>query len=290
MKVAGFTFVRNALRYDYPVVEAIRSILPLCDAVFVAVGRSDDDTLQLVQSIADPRIQIIQTVWDDALRKDGRVLAVETNKALDAIPPEYDWACYIQADECIHEDDLPQIRKAMRRYLDDPLTEGLLFNYRHFYGSYDYVGDSRRWYRREVRVIRNDKRIRSWRDAQGFRLLEHGRYRKLRVRHIPAYIHHYGWVRPPEALRRKIAHFESLYRPSAPEEERPVFAYDEKEPLARFAGSHPAVMQERIARLNWQFSGDPTRMRRPLKDRLSRFVEKLTGWRPGEYRNYKLLR
>ena len=96
MKIAGFTFVRNALRYDYPVVEAIRSILPLCDAVFVAVGRSDDDTLRLVEGIGDSRIRIIETVWDDTLRKDGRVLAVETDKALDAIPPEYDWACAIR--------------------------------------------------------------------------------------------------------------------------------------------------------------------------------------------------
>jgi hypothetical protein len=30
---------------DYPIVEAIKSILPICDDFVVAVGNSDDDTL-----------------------------------------------------------------------------------------------------------------------------------------------------------------------------------------------------------------------------------------------------
>ena len=48
MKVTGFTFIRNAIRYDYPVKEAILSILPLCDEFVVAVGKSDDDTRSLI--------------------------------------------------------------------------------------------------------------------------------------------------------------------------------------------------------------------------------------------------
>jgi len=74
MKVAGFTFVRNALKYDYPVVQAISSILPLCDYVVVAVGKSEDATLDLVRSINDPKIHILETEWDDSLREGGRVL------------------------------------------------------------------------------------------------------------------------------------------------------------------------------------------------------------------------
>lgn len=53
MKVSGFTFVKNAILYDYPIVEAISSILPLCDEVVVAVGKSDDNTLDLIRSIED---------------------------------------------------------------------------------------------------------------------------------------------------------------------------------------------------------------------------------------------
>ena len=169
MKVSGFTFVRNAIKYDYPVVEAILSILPICDEVVVAVGNSDDDTLSLIKSIVSDKIKIIETIWDDSLREGGRVLAVETDKAFAAIAKDADWAFYIQGDEIIHEKYHPAIRKAMQENLLNKKIDGLLFNYEHFYGSYDYVGESYRWYRREIRIIRNNPDIFSYRDAQGFR-------------------------------------------------------------------------------------------------------------------------
>ncbi len=290
MKVAGFTFVRNAVLYDYPIVEAVTSILPVCDYFVVAVGKSDDGTLDLVRSIGDPKIRILETVWDDSLREGGRVLAEETNKAFDAIPPEYDWAFYIQADECVHENDLPVVRAAMEKYLHDPQTQGLLFNYRHFYGSYDFVGASRRWYRHELRIVRNDKRIRSYRDAQGFRWQGE---EKLKARLLPAYIHHYGWVKHPEAQQRKQQTFNRLWHSDemvkAMVGEKETYLYDGSEPLERFTGSHPAVMLPRIRAMNWQFDGEPTAARWSWKDRASNWFEKNTGWRPGEYKNYVLL-
>ncbi len=291
MKTAGFTFIRNALRYDYPVVEAICSILPVCDYFLVAVGKSDDATLELVRGIRDPKIHILETVWDDTLRAGGRVLAEETNKAFDAIPPEYDWCFYIQADECVHEADLPAIYAGMERWLGDPATEGLLFCYRHFYGSYDYLGASRRWYRREVRIIRNDKSIRSYRDAQGFR--RQGRD-KLRVRLLDARIHHYGWVKHPEAQQRKQLNFNRLWHSDTQVQAMvgagAAYQYDGAEPLERFSGMHPAVMLPRIQAVNWQFSGAPEAQRWSWKDRLSGWLEHRTGWRPGEYKNYILLK
>lgn len=296
MKVAGFTFIRNALLYDYPVVEAITSILPLCDHFVVAVGRSLDDTLDLVRGIGNPKIHILETEWDDSLREGGQVLAAETNKAFDAIPQEYDWCFYIQADECVHENDLPAIRAGMERYLNDPATEGLLFHYRHFYGSYDYIGASRRWYRREVRIIRNNKKIRSWRDAQGFRISDaagEAAPRKLRVRLIPAHIHHYGWVKHPAAQQRKQETFNRLWHSDEAVRNmvgrQDTYAYDGLEPLERFGGTHPAVMQPRIQAMNWQFAGDPAAIRWSWKDRVSNSLEKYFGWRPGEYRNYRLI-
>ena len=61
MKISGFTIARNVVKYDYPIVEAITSILPLCDEVIVAVGKSEDDTLALIKSINSPKIKIIET-------------------------------------------------------------------------------------------------------------------------------------------------------------------------------------------------------------------------------------
>lgn len=290
MKVAGFTFVRNALKYDYPVVQAIRSILPICDYFVVAVGKSEDETLELIRSIKDPKIHIIETVWDDSMREGGRVLALETDKAFQAIPAEYDWCFYIQGDECVHEAELSAIRSSMEKWLNDPQTDGLLFDYRHFYGSYDYIGQSRRWYRKEIRIVRNNKKIYSYRDAQGFRK-EDGQ--KLKVRPANGHIHHYGWVRHPGVQQQKQLNFKKLYLSDEDALNHvgtaEVFPYNGEEPLLRFEGTHPAVFIPRIKAQNWHFQSDPTQVRWPWKDRVSSWIERLTGWRPGEYRNYKLL-
>lgn len=287
MKVAGFTFIRNAVKLDYPIIEAVRSILPLCDYVVVAVGQSEDDTLKLIQSIDSQKIRIIETVWDDTIRESGAVLAVETNKAFDAVGDDADWCIYIQGDECLHEKFLPTVKIAMERWQNDANTEGLLFKYRHFYGSYDYIGTSRLWYRNEVRIIKNDKQIRSYRDAQGFR--KNGQ--KLKVRQMDAYIHHYGWVRHPQAQQLKQLNMNRLWHSDEEVKERvpdvEEFDYSKIDDLARFDGSHPKVMQPRIDALNWQFSFDPTQRKLSKKERFSRFIEQLTGWRIGEYRNYR---
>lgn len=294
MKIAGFTFVRNAVRYDYPVLESLRSLLPLCDAVYIAVGQSDDETLALVQGLKEPKLHILETVWDDALREGGRVLAIETDKAFDAIPEEYDWCIYLQADEVLHEADYPAIRAAMQEWLSDPATEGLVFKYRHFYGSYDFTGASRRWYRREVRVLRNNKSIRSYRDAQGFRLQTGATLRKLRVRPVAAWVYHYGWVKHPADQQRKQQSFNKLWHSDDWVSEHvgaaPTYHYDGSEPLEAFTGTHPAAMQARISSMNWHFETNPAQVRWSWKDRLSKFTERWFGWRPGEYKNYQEIR
>ena len=186
MKVSGFTFIRNAILYDYPIVEAINSILPICDEFVVAVGQSEDQTIELIQSINSPKIKIIETQWDDSLREGGRVLAVETDKAFAAISKDTDWCFYIQGDECVHEKYLPIIKSEMEKCIADKKIEGLLFNYLHFYGSYDFIGTARKWYRNEIRIIRNNPKISSFRDAQGFRIDN----RKLRAKKIAATVYH----------------------------------------------------------------------------------------------------
>jgi glycosyltransferase involved in cell wall biosynthesis len=290
MKVSGFTFVRNAVKYDYPILEAIRSILPICDEVVVAVGNSDDETLQLVQSLDSPKVKIIETTWNDDLREGGRVLAVETDKAFAAISPDSDWAFYIQGDEILHEKYLEVVKNAMIKYKNDPRVEGLLFNYLHFYGSYDYVGESLKWYRREIRVIRNRRDIFSYKDAQGFRKKPND---KLRVKYIDATIHHYGWVKHPRSMQGKQLSFNKYWHNDQWMQENVAqvedYDYSNIDALAKFHGTHPLVMQKRIAAINWKFSKDPLTNRFKLKDRIKKFVERTTGWRPGEYKNYKII-
>ena len=149
MKISGFTIIKNAVINDYPIVEAITSILPVVDEMIVLVGKSDDDTLGLMRSIGDPKIQIYESEWDPNLRKGGAVLAEETNKAFALIDPNSTWAFYIQGDEVVHEKYHAAIKEACVLYQNDSRVEGLLFDYVHFYGTYDYVGDSRKCYNKE---------------------------------------------------------------------------------------------------------------------------------------------
>jgi len=290
VKVSGFTFIRNAIKLDYPIVEAIQSILPLCDEVIVAVGNSEDDTLALIQSIDPTKIKIIKTTWDDSLRENGAVLADETNKAFQAISPESDWAFYIQGDEVIHEEDHEEIRAKMKLYANDLEVDGLLFSYHHFFGSYDFIGASNNWYKKEIRIIRNTSTIYSYRDAQGFRKDDN---QKLNVAAIKANVYHYGWVKDPRAMQAKQTSFHKLWHDDEwmqkNIEDVEIFPYEDHiNGLARFKGTHPAIMQPRIDRLNWTFKVDPSRNKKSLKNKLKDLL-KFIGI-DTNYRNYKQIR
>lgn len=287
VKVTGFTFIRNALIYDYPIREAIRSVLPLCDEFFVAVGQSDDTTLELIHDIGSPKIRIIETVWDDALRANGEVLAVETNKALRAISLDSDWCFYIQGDEVLEEGQDSLIRRAMKHHLNDKNVDGFLFKYRHFYGSYDFIGASNSWYKHEIRIVRNRAEIYSYRDAQGFRK---GENEKLKVVELPVHIHHYGWVKEPQAMQRKQRNFNKLWHDdewmasNIPSVDH--FEYEKHvTQVKRFNGKHPAVMRERIEAMNWSFNLDISMERRTVKDRVKDVLLRI-GINPN-YVNYK---
>lgn len=288
MFVSGFTFIRNAIKLDYPVKEAILSILPLVDEMVVAVGQSDDKTRDLIASLG-AKIRIVDTLWDESLREGGKVLADETNKAFDAVSEQADWCFYIQGDECIHEKYHSHILQQMRLYKEDSRVEGLLFDYAHFYGSYDYLGDSRTWYRKEIRIVKNNKEIRSYKDAQGFR--KNGK--KLNVKQIAAEVYHYGWVRHPKYQMAKLREANKLWHNDEYIDQKfdasKDFDYSEIDSIKLFTGTHPEVMQHRISKMNWSFDKDPTVKSFGLKLKLLFGIEKFTGWRVGEYRNYKTI-
>ena len=288
MFVSGFTFIKNAISLDYPIEQAIRSILSLVDEVVVAVGNSEDDTRARVEAISE-KVRIIDTEWNMDL-KDGTVLADETNKALEAIDPNATWCVYIQADECLHEGDYDEIRTAMQTYEKVDAVEGLLFNYKHFYGSYDYVANGRSWYRKEIRVIKNIPGLHSWKDAQGFRIQS----RKIKVVELEASIYHYGWVRHPKfQMAKQIAAHKLWHSEQYVKEKFDVsseFDYSNIDSIERFKGSHPEVMRERIEAINWKFDRDPEVKNLNLKSRLLLWIEMLTGKQPFAHQNYIVVR
>lgn len=290
MKVAGFTIIRNAIKYDYPVKEAILSILPICDAFYVGVGKSDDATRGLIENIASEKITIIDTVWDDTLREGGLVLSNETNKVFDQIPAEFDWCFYIQSDECVHEEDLQVLKEKMQAFEKDKEVDGLLFEYKHFYGHYNYIGVGRRWYKNEIRIIKNNKHIRSYKDAQGFRTNDN---QKLRVKKTGAFIYHYGWVKAPKAQQAKQESFHKMWHDDIWVEKNvqitEEFDYSNIDLLEPYLGSHPKVVENRIKNANWNFDYDKKRVKTNLKYRFLFWIEKVFGWRLGENRNYRII-
>lgn len=292
MKVTGFSFIKNAVKYQYPIAEALRSILPLCNEIIVAVGDSDDGTRELVAAIDPHKIKIIDTVWNESLKKGGRVLAEETNKAFSAVDNDADWCFYIQGDEVVHEDGYAEIEKAMHRWKDDKDVDGLLFKYRHFYGSFDYVGLSSSWYRNEIRIIKNNKNIYSYKDAQGFRK---NHDEKLHVKPLNAYIHHYGWVREPSIMQSKQSNMGRFYDGDGGVNKEPgkiysgAFDYTKIDALEKFGGTHPQVMQSRIEKMNWKFDYDLSYNKLKPKEKFKNLVEKITGKRPFDHNNYKII-
>jgi hypothetical protein len=284
--VSGFTIVRNAIKLDFPVEASIRSILPICDEVVVNVGRSEDETLELVRSIGDPRIRIVETEWDMSRR--NTVLGHETLRAMRAC--RYPWGVYIQADEVLHERGAATLLEAIRRHDGDPRVEGLLVRYLHFYGGFDTIATHRRWYRREVRAVRLDPAldIRPYQGAQGFRVgPEH---RKIRARLTDAEMFHYGWARPAQALREKRELGKTMYPWRDASERLPLLEWIPG--MQAFRGDHPAVAREWIdARRE-----DPERLIAPRRFRwrflryyISGWIERWTGVRVFEFRNYEMV-
>ena len=294
MKVSGFTIIKDAILNDYPIVEAIESILPVVDEMLVSVGKSEDDTLNLIRSIRSDKIRIVESEWDMTLREGGKVLAVETDKVLRQLSPDSDWAFYIQGDEVVHEKYHGAIRQACELYVDNQEVEGLLFDYLHFYGTYNYVGDSRKWYRKEIRIVRNESRkvnptISAYRDAQGFRKGS----AKLNVKHCGAGVYHYGWVKSPIQMKRKMKNVSRFWNDGEEWEKilrsEDFFDYNAFDSLVLFKDAHPKVMLNRIAKQDWNVDLDLSRKKFKFKNAVLYWIEKITGKRLFEFRNYKII-
>lgn len=291
IQVSGFTFVRNGVKFDYPFEESVLSLLPVVDELVIFVGKGEDETLSRVRGIAasEPKIRLFESVWDDSLRQGGAILAQQTNLAIEQCRGE--WGIYLQADEVLHEEDYPLIREAIGRASKREEVDGIIFRYVHFYGDFFVVNWNTTAYRHEVRCIRLNRGIVSWKDAQGFRRKVGDRFEKLRVLRTPARIFHYGWVRPPEVMKEKTIAMDKLYHADGGGT-GDNYRYKRIFGLERFTGTHPAIMGPRVEAKRWKVDLMAAPLIFTWKDIrkfLSRSVEKATGWLPGEYKNYRSL-
>lgn len=298
MTISGFSYIRNGFKYQYPFLESIQSILPICDEFIVAVGDSHDGTREAIEALGSPKIKIIDTVWDEQMRVGGKIFAQQANIALDACTG--DWLFHIQADEIIHEADLPTIRAAIQQADPDKQIEGLLFDFLNFYGSYNYLNGTRYQHKKEIRIFRNGIGVFSYRDSQGFRKhstplqREQGhKGEKLRVKHIRIPVYHYSYVRPPKEMNDKSKYFAQFWFDDSKLEKvfegREETNYYVIERVVPFTGTHPAIMADWIKNGNYEFNPSLLTGKMSAKKRMAYFLDNLLGRRVGEYKNYKLI-
>lgn len=240
MKISAFTIVRNAVKYHYPVIESINSILPLCDEFIINVGDSEDETLKLINSIKNSKIRVIQNTWD--FSKGKTVLSYQTNLALQECSG--DWAFYLQSDEVIHEEDLPRLKKLMLKYVKDDNVDALRFRWLHFYGSYYRYRIDTGWYQKQDRIIRNNNKIESFGDAYGFQRKDG---EPLRRKNTGCLLYHYGWVHSEDIMTQRRVNAGRIGFASLDEAEREDgHSFGDLCRFPAYFGSHPKVMGRKI--------------------------------------------
>lgn len=283
MKISGFTFVKNADKFYFPIKESIESILPIVDEFIIAYaeGDEDDQTLEKIQAIDSPKIKIYHREWDPKDFVDGKIYRTETNFALSKCSG--DWCFYLQADEVIREDELDHIVAACQQNLKDDTIDGLLFKYLHFWGDYDHYLPYHGWYRREIRLIKNNRKIYSIKDAQSFRKENN---QKLTVKELDAHVHHYGWVRPPQIMKSKKKEQDEIHwgKGDTEKNKSPVvngFDYGPLGNVATYRGKHPKVMNDFIQNIFWKEDLNYTKQKRgvnPVTHKHEKTKYRILSW------------
>lgn len=276
MKVSGFTFLRNGVKLGYPFAESIRSILPLVDEFVVALGPSDDGTEERVRAIGDPKIRILATTWNERIRPDYSIkgFVYGQQKSIALFNCTGDWAFYLEGDELVHEDDLPKIRAAMARHLDNPRVEALIFDYLHFYGNRNTYAWSPRWYRTAPRILRNT--IPAWGPKGLFFVVLTGNLggRYPRAAHAEGRIFHYGYVRTEDQMNLKKQSVGKYWQPDPGTID---YAAVDAATLRPFTGTHPQAIQGWLPPADGLFVADPQHQLTP-RERKHRWMMKLENW------------
>lgn len=106
--ISGFMITKNVVEQGYPFVEAISSVLPICDEFLISDGYSTDNTLSVLQKISalNPKVKIYQDHWPE--KRDMTVLADVTNTLRSRCRGSHIFS--IQANEIVHEQSVPLIK------------------------------------------------------------------------------------------------------------------------------------------------------------------------------------
>ncbi len=251
MKLSGFTFIRDAVKCEYPVVESITSILPIVDEFVINVGLPDEDgTLDLIREINDPKIKIIQSQWNPNLDMGCYVYTQQANIALFNCMGK--WAFYLQADEVVHEDDYPIIIEHLDRYINDDRVDGLVLKQLNFWGDYKTIlSVYPKWERRRCWIVKPHRFILCAKDASRFtvhkKFKEKGR--RLRAIETEARLFHYHGIKSKGGLQEKYQTVRKYWEEERiPDKEVDFYQYYPRQFVSEYRGTHPKVMADLIQR------------------------------------------
>ena len=296
MLISGFTYVRNGFTYGYPFIESIKSLLPIVDELIVVVGDSTDGTREAIEQLNDPKIVIVDSIWDEENRKSGKIFAQQSNLGIKAIKGS--WAVHLQVDELLHEEDLQKILGYIKIADERTEIDGLLFPFYHFWGDFNHIRNTRKTHAFEIRAFKNTGNVLAYKDSQGFRIypseqsyLEGHRGKKMCVLNTGVPIFHYSYTRNPALMKAKANFFHRFWHDNKWIEahtNEADFDYNDVDRLEVFNKSHPLLMRETIEGKDWDFTYNPSQSNMRWKELLLYRFEKLTGIRPFSYKNYLL--
>ncbi len=247
IKLYGFSFMKDGVRFDYPFKEMLSCMSSLVEKTYVALGENDDGTSEAVEKFDS--VEIIPTVWDMKKVGDGGLIFSEqTNIALHKLRDNHknelgSWAIYLQSDEIIHEADFEQLRKDIEE-AEKQGCDAVRFRYFHFWMSHYQIAVNKRWYPHEIRAIKVNSNVENFGDAQGF-----SKFTKVYESDVS--IFHYGHVRDLGKREAKQKDLINRIRPGKKFEkylnrEKRAFSKTKVRPLMI---RHSKVMKDRIEKM-----------------------------------------
>lgn len=243
MSISVVFVVKNALRQGYCFWESLKSCLPIADELIISEGFSDDDTLHYLMGFRrkykhQADIKVFQDDWEER-SYHGEVIADVSMRAIDKATK--DWVYYLQADEIIHEDNVPFILDIASR----PDYHSVSFPFYHFIRSWEPSDEG---YKEAIRMIRRNKDIRLMGDAWNFE----GEICPIcPAGDVPKPIYHFAWVFPKQNDTKDVEHARiyenipeyqdkmknALQNPSSEEKAYPMGEFNDFPALAkRFLG------------------------------------------------------
>lgn len=261
MSIAAIYRVKDIIKLDYPFSYSLESLLPLCDEICIGALKSSDDTMQIVLDLqkkhGKDRIKFIEAdlALDRAWQEKIADLTIKLTTA--------EWRFFIDADECIHENEIELIKQNMQH------VRLVSFNMLHFYAQENFVASTDHFYKRHTRMGKGDQEtnlhiVNLKKDnndkccsemcatVNGKLISAHSATGDF-VSRSSAHIFHYGWMRDPKVMLAKIKRLNAWYQNEPDQAEKAIsistpFDYQLSKQIldnkvSRFMGTHPAAIE-----------------------------------------------